>query len=209
MADVYDLPEGLDESWIDDWLNEDGDDPETDALYPADPDILRDITDDDTRELPAVSDHEPGSWDELVALNQGKLEEPLPVPEAVAWRLDTESLTTPEGDTRGYALYCTRFPESADPVPEFDTPQRAERLEMAHFASEEQAKRFETEFRSYLVPGLIDGPELAEEVAKLEGMPGEWVEMNSHSIVNDTSGHLPHPNGAHEQREKVSVDIDF
>ena len=64
------------------------------------------------------------------------------------------------------------------PILTFDTPQRAERLEMAHFASEEQAQRFETEFRSYLVPGLIDGPELAEEVSKLEGMAGEWIEVS-------------------------------
>ncbi len=182
MGDIYDFPDPLDESWIDDWLNEDVDDPEPLMLYPADPDILRDITNDETREFPAVSDPAPGSWDELVALNQGKLEEPIPVPEVVAWRLETEPLTTPEGDTHGYALYCTRFPDSADPVPEFDTPQRVERLEMAHFASEEQAKRFETEFRSYLVPGLIDGPELAEEVAKLEGMTHHWQTVREQPV---------------------------
>ncbi len=203
MGDIYDLPEGLDESWIDDWLNENLDDPGPEALYPADPEIIRDITNDETRELPAVSNPEPGSWDELVALNQGKLEEPLTAPEAVAWHLETEPLTTPEGDMMGYALYCTRFPDSADPVPDFDTPQRAERLEMAHFASEEQAQRFEKEFRSYLVPGLIDGPELAEEVAKLEGMTGAWEVINSHDIAderlsNRTSvregNNLPEPN---------------
>ena len=69
------------------------------------------------------------------------------------------------------------------------TPQRAERLEMAHFASGAQAKRFETEFRSYLVPGLIDGPELAQEVAKLEGFEAEWE-------ARDTAVGFVHPQNA-------------
>jgi hypothetical protein len=41
---------------------------------------------------------------------------------------------------------------------------------MAHFASEQNANKFDAEFRSCLVPGLLDGPELAPEVAKLEGL---------------------------------------
>lgn len=51
-----------------------------------------------------------------------------------------------------------------------ETEARA--LEIVHFANDEDARNFETAFRSYLVPGLPDGPELAPEAAKLEGLSG-------------------------------------
>jgi hypothetical protein len=67
-------------------------------------------------------------------------------------------------------------------------PTEARTLEMAHFATEDDARKFETEFRSYLVPGLLDGPELAPEVAKLEGLSGEWEDMDYRGIVDYMSG---------------------
>jgi hypothetical protein len=94
---------------------------------------------------------------------------------------------------------------------------------MAHFANEDDARRFEMEFRSYLVPGLLDGPELAPEVAKLEGLSGEWEDMDYRSIVDYMSGsrtivreaddwHLHNPNAEREAWEPVEnqqTDIDI
>jgi hypothetical protein len=102
-------------------------------------------------------------------------------------------------------------------------PTEARTLEMAHFANEDDARRFEMEFRSYLVPGLLDGPELAPEVAKLEGLSGEWEDMDYRSIVDYMSGsrtivreaddwHLHNPNAEREAWEPVEnqqTDIDI
>jgi hypothetical protein len=79
--------------------------------------------------------------------------------------------------------------------------------------SDAGACTFETEFRSYLVPGLLDGPELAPEVAKLEGLSGEWADMDYRGIVDYMSGdrtivreaddwHLHNPNAERETREQ-------
>ena len=44
-------------------------------------------------------------------------------------------------------------------------------LEIAHFETAEAADRFIEEFNGYLVPGVLEGPELAVEVARLEELP--------------------------------------
>src|SRR5690606_27897671 len=93
------------------------------------------------------------------------------------WRLDRREVVDPDGEKLGQAMFCTVFPDAKDPVPDFDTPLRAQVLEMAHFETPQAADKFEQEFRGYLVPGLFDGSELAEAVAQLEGMPGKWLEM--------------------------------
>lgn len=49
----------------------------------------------------------------------------------------------------------------------------------------EAAHKFEQDFRSYLVPGLIDAPELAQEVAKLDGLSGEWIEMEGSTLTRE------------------------
>jgi hypothetical protein len=104
---------------------------------------------------------------------------------------------TSDGEPLGTALFVTEFPQLP---PDFDDyieangmddsiyPTEARTLEMAHFANEDDARKFETEFRSYLVPGLLDGPELAPEVAKLEGLSGEWEDMDYGEIVDFMSG---------------------
>jgi hypothetical protein len=56
------------------------------------------------------------------------------------------------------------------------------------FANEAAVRMFETEFRAYMVPELLDGPELAPEVAKLERMSGEWADMDYRGIVDYMSG---------------------
>ena len=55
---------------------------------------------------------------------------------------------------------------------------------MADFKTEAEAKAFSDEFRRYLIPGVIDAPELAPDVAKLEGLSGEWEAMDYPAIVD-------------------------
>lgn len=157
---------------------------------------------------------EPGSWEELVAAQI----DDEPEPERHYWQMHHRPVETPEGERLGTALFVTEFPQLP---PDFDDyveengmddsiyPTEARMVEMAHFASEDDARKFETEFRSYLVPELLDGPELAPEVAKLEGLSGEWEEMNYNQIVDYMSGnrtvvrevddwHLHNPNAERE-----------
>ena len=108
------------------------------------------------------------------------------------WQMQHRPAETPDGQPLGVALFVTEFP---DLPPDFDAqvehdglddslyPSRARTVEMAHFADAAQARQFETEFRSYLVPGLIDGPELAPEVAKLEGLSGQWQDLTEREVI--------------------------
>lgn len=157
---------------------------------------------DETQELPAVTPDRvylldeadmgqpaPDSWDALIAAQA----EEEPAREAHYWQMHYRPVETAEGEPLGTALFVTEFPQLP---PDFDDyieangmddsvyPTEARTLEMAHFASEDDARKFEMEFRSYLVPGLLDGPELAPEVAKLEGLSGEWEELDYRSIVD-------------------------
>ena len=102
-------------------------------------------------------------------------------------------------------------------------PTHARRLAIAHFETEPAAERYQKEFRSYLVPGLLDGPELAEEAARLEGMPGTWQAMDYRDIVEDMSSHrsvareaddrqVLQPNAEREAEMPSSIsapDLDF
>jgi hypothetical protein len=111
-----------------------------------------------------------------------RIESPEPLPAQIErdnshWRLDRREVVDPDGEKLGQAMFCAVFPDAKDPTPEFDSPLRAQVLEMAHFETPQAADKFEQEFRGYLVPGLFDGSELAEAVAQLEGMPGKWMEM--------------------------------
>lgn len=111
--------------------------------------------------------------------------------------MDTRPLESPEGEPRGYGLFITVLPEL--PV-DFDryieehgidatiTPTHARQLEIAHFEMEGSAAKCAKESRGYLIPGLLNGPELAEEAAKLESMPRTWQEMDYIAIANDMSG---------------------
>lgn len=94
------------------------------------------------------------------------------------WRLDRREVADPEGEKLGQAMFCVVYPDAKDPIPDFDTPQRAQVLEMAHFETPQAADKFEEEFRGYLVPGLFGGSELAQAVAQLEGMQGKWMDMD-------------------------------
>ena len=70
-------------------------------------------------------------------------------------------------------------------------PTQARTVEIADFRTEAEARNFGDEFRKYLVPDVIDGPELAPDVAKLEGLSGAWVEINYNDIVRYRSGKDP------------------
>lgn len=113
---------------------------------------------------------------------------PVPVPplektDPQAWRLDQRAVVDPNNEPLGQALFCTLLPD-AD-MPDFDTPLAVRTLEMAHFESGTAAERFAGEFSGYLVPGMLDGPELAAEVAKLEGLSGEWIEREQREWNRD------------------------
>lgn len=190
--------------------------------------FIREYGERDTEELPAVlsarafpldegdmAQPAPGSWDELVAQQRAAVE---PEPERHYWQMHYRPVETPEGKPLGTALFVTEFPglppDFDDHLDEFgmdDTvyPTEARTLEMAHFASEAEAAKFDAEFRGYLVPGLLDGPELAPEVAKLEGLSGEWQSMNDDGIAAYMRGertivrevddwHLHNPNAERE-----------
>lgn len=43
---------------------------------------------------------------------------------------------------------------------------------------EAQADKFAKDFEVYVRPGLLDPPELLEEVAKLVGLPVTWQDLN-------------------------------
>jgi len=109
-----------------------------------------------------------------------------------------------------------------EPVPD-DSRFHLRTLDVAHFEDPQQLDRFEADFRAALIPGLLDGPELASEVAKLEGLSGEWQErrgndlvgfMNDRqSVVIDIEDWHPHPPNSERALDKPlddsRTDIDF
>lgn len=110
-----------------------------------------------------------------------KIEDPAPQPgvENPYWRLDPIPVNDPDGEPLGYALHLVVYPgverdpdAVGSPALAPDEPFRM--LEMAHFETTAAVDAFGKEFNGYLVPGLLDGPELAVEVARLEGLPVEW-----------------------------------
>ena len=145
-----------------------------------------------------------------------KLEDPEPP--AHYWQVQHRPAQTPDGQPLGVALFVTEFP---DLPPDFDAlverdgmddslyPSRARTLEMAHFTDAAEARKFEAEFRGYLIPGLLDGPELAPEVAKLEGLSGEWQVMTERDIIESMEPnravvrqpHDWHPYNPHAERD--------
>lgn len=116
--------------------------------------------------------------------------ETIPEPEAAEnpyWRMETLPVNTPDGEPLGHALHMVVYPNIehgpervGTPVMPEDEPFRM--LEMAHFETTEAADRFGKEFNGYLMPGLLEGPELAEEVARLEDLPVEWKTLGGQAL---------------------------
>jgi hypothetical protein len=99
-------------------------------------------------------------------------------PPANPWALQQRQVETPDGQPLGTALVLTETPPT-DP---------ARTLELAHFTDAQAAERFEQAFRRALVPGVMDGPELAPVVAQLEGLSGVWEPLPA-----DPADGLPTP----------------
>ena len=132
------------------------------------------------------------------------------------WRLDTVRANNPDGEQIGYALHMVVYPNLEKPeetvgVPDIPDDEPFQMLEMAHFATPEDVDKFSKEFKGYLMPGLLDGPELAEEVARLEGHPVEWTTLEGldldayqnldHVVSHDTdSWKLYNPNAERDAR---------
>jgi hypothetical protein len=109
-------------------------------------------------------------------------------------------------------------PDFDDYIDEFgmdDTvyPTEARTLEMAHFASEADARRFAAEFRAVLVPGVLDGPELAPEVAKLEGLSGDWQALDARALADAAHSRVIVRDAAdwhlHDPNAERDVDLPF
>jgi hypothetical protein len=111
----------------------------------------------------------------------------LPGVENPYWRLDSIPVNDPEGEPLGHALHMVVYPgverdpdAVGSPALAADEPFRM--LEMAHFETTEAVDAFGKEFNGYLVPGLLDGPELAVEVARLEALPVEWKTLEGDDL---------------------------
>ena len=118
-----------------------------------------------------------------------RIEEPAPqaTVDNPYWRLDPIPVNDPEGEPLGHALHMVVYPNVerdpdavGSPAMAADEPFRM--LEMAHFETPEAADKFGKDFNGYLIPGLLDGPELAVEVARLEGLPAEWKTLEGDDL---------------------------
>lgn len=103
------------------------------------------------------------------------------------WRLETVPVNDPEGEPLGHALHILVYDDiehnpEAIGAPPMDEDEPFRMLEMAHFETTEAADRFGKEFNSYLMPGLLEGPELAIEVARLEELPLDWKTLEEDDL---------------------------
>lgn len=97
------------------------------------------------------------------------------------WQFDTLPVQDREGVVLGVSLQMVRFPTIDQAVGQSeitpDTP--LEMLEVGQFDTVHQANEFATEFSSYLSPGILEGPEMAEAVVnKLEAAPVTWKTLD-------------------------------
>lgn len=122
-----------------------------------------------------------------------------PEPESSAqnpyWRLDTIPVNDPEGEPLGHALHMMVYDGIEHDPERVGTPPMAEdepfrMLEMAHFETTEAADKFGKEFNGYLMPGLLEGPELAVEVARLEELPVDWKTLEGDELEAYQNGEL-------------------
>ena len=144
------------------------------------------------------------------------IEEAQPEVENPYWRLDTLPVNDLSGQPLGHALQMVVYPGiEHDPdsvnIPLISQDEPFKLLEMAHFETTAAAEKFGMEFKSYLMPGVLDGPELAEEVARLEGLPVDWKTLDGNdlkayqndglTLTRDLSDWHPYnPNAEHDAR---------
>ena len=146
-----------------------------------------------------------------------RIEDPVrPAVENPYWRLDTLPVNDLDGQSLGHALQMVVYPGIEHDSDRVDTPLISQDepfkiLEMAHFETTAAADKFGQEFKGYLMPGVLDGPELAEEVARLEGLPVDWKTLagddlkayqnDDLTLTRDLSDwHLYNPHAEHDAR---------
>lgn len=103
------------------------------------------------------------------------------------WRLDTLPVTDLQGQPLGQSLNMVVYPGierelDTDAIPAIPQDEPFKMLEMAHFETIAAAEKFGKEFNGYLIAGVLEGPELAEEVARLEILPVEWKTLDAHDL---------------------------
>lgn len=61
---------------------------------------------------------------------------------------------------------------------------------MAYFETVESVDDFTQEFNGYLAPGIMKDPDLAVEVARLEGLPVEWKTLEEDDRKSFQESHV-------------------
>ncbi len=112
---------------------------------------------------------------------------PREAAENLYWRMETLPVNDPDGEPLGHALHMVVYPNIEHDPERVGTPAMEEGepfrlLEMAHFETTAAADKFGKEFNGYLMPGLLEGPELAEEVARLEGLSVNWKTLEGDDL---------------------------
>lgn len=105
-----------------------------------------------------------------------------------AWQFVTVRVKSPGGYPRGWALFMLAERVSSHdhdrPAPHEDDSSEAKFvMEVAHFERWELLERFTKEFFGFLMPGILEGPELAREVALFEGMSGNWQPLSQTKVA--------------------------
>jgi len=145
-----------------------------------------------------------------------KIEEAQTEIEHPYWRLDILPVSDLQGHPLGQSLQMVVYPNIEQDPDAIDNPpipkeEPFRMLEMAHFETTAAAEKFSKEFNSYIMPDILEGPELAEEVARLEGRPMEWKTLEGNElkayqndelvIKHDAKDWHPYnPNAEHDAR---------
>lgn len=139
------------------------------------------------------------------------------------WRFDTLPINDPAGEELGVALHMVRYPTvEAQPniigSPSIPDDAPFELLEVAHFQNKDQADVFVDRFVGYLSDDLT-APELAEEVARGEGLSAEWkmldeVELQAYQdlslgVIRDGGELNLVTDGDKQDLESEMSDFDF
>jgi hypothetical protein len=178
-----------------------------------------DISGDDTEEIPIANTN---TWANVPAEANGKY-----------WQLQALPVESPEGEKQGVSLFLTEFPQLPANFDEYveqngldDTiyPTEARMIEIVHLTNINDAREFEDGFRSCLVPGVLEGPDFAPEVARLNGLTDSWqqlaftdvldVMMGESKVIRDETGwRLSNQDSgldiASEDRSTPNGDIEF
>ena len=98
------------------------------------------------------------------------------------WHLVVLPVTTPNGESLGYALAIATRHVADNPASQITNVahrrnELIQLLSVAHFETRNTAEHFAGIFTTALVPGLLDGPVLAQDIAGIEGLPVVWKHL--------------------------------